>query len=123
MKAFLLDWVSFITHPTTTLQFILLFSSSALEDCSASPNPPKEDGTIGPGGLLCSLGALRGKKKSGWGKEVSTLGTQETGPGPVGSPLPGPPAKCPTGNFTSEMRDSATLGGEPTSQTRACLQI
>lgn len=70
-----------------------------------SPNPPKEDGTIGPGGLVCSLGALRGKKEIRLGeKEVSTLGTQETGPGPVGSPLPGPPAKCPTGNLTSEMR-------------------
>lgn len=54
---------------------------------------------------MCSLGALRGKKEIRLGeKEVSTLGTQETGPGPVGSPLPGPPAKCPTGNFTSEMR-------------------
>lgn len=52
---------------------------------------------------MCLLGALRGKKKkSGEGeKEVSTLRTQETGPGPVGSPLLGLSAKCPTGNFTS----------------------
>lgn len=52
---------------------------------------------------MCSLGALRGKKEIRRGeKEVSTLRTQETGPGLVGRPLPGLSAKCPTGNFTSE---------------------
>lgn len=73
---------------------------------------------------MCSPGALKGAKEIRRGeKEVSTLGTQKTGPGSVGSPLPGSSAKCPTGNFTSDRRDSATLGGEPSSQAPVCLQI
>lgn len=45
-------------------------------------------------------------------KEVGTLGTQETGPGPVGSPMTGSSAKCPTGNFTSERRETEPLWEE-----------
>lgn len=79
---------------------------------------------------MCSLGALSGGgggetdgQEIRKGEKDSTLGTQETGPGPVGNPLPGSSAKCPTGNFTSERRETVTLGGELTSQARACLQI
>lgn len=104
MKAFLLAWVSFITHPPplTVYSVIFLLCFSGLL-CESQPAQGKWDNWSRRVGVF-AWGTKGKKRNQAREKEVSTLGTQEAGPGPVGSPLPGPPAKCPTGNFTSEMR-------------------